>query len=351
MNTLIIPCAGRSSRFPNMRPKYLLTHPDGKLMVQKAIEAMDFEMFDQVVIVIVKFHCEIYEADLILNQAFAGSRKIRICILDDFTSCAAETIYQTINKLNITGSITIKDSDNKVEYPGMGDRDNFVVGKRLSLNDKMSNIPAKSFIRINSDRLLLDIIEKKIVSDIVCLGVYGFKDVNIFTTAYQKLLKKNVRGEIYISHVLSYILKEGREPFFFKECTHYEDWGTLEEWKVTQNKCATYFVDFDGVLIKNSGRFGRINWNNNFEMIESNCAILRERQLEGAQIIITTSRPEEYRRVIEKLLDKVGLRPFAILMGLNHAPRFLINDFAPSNPYPTAMGISIPRNGKLNDYL
>ena len=86
-------------------------------------------------------------------------------------------------------------------------------------------------------------------------------------------------------------------------------------------------------------------------MIESNCAILRERQLEGAQIIITTSRPEEYRRVIEKLLDKVGLRPFAILMGLNHAPRFLINDFAPSNPYPTAMGISIPRNGKLNDYL
>ena len=28
MKTLIVPCAGRSSRFPNMKPKYLLTHPD-----------------------------------------------------------------------------------------------------------------------------------------------------------------------------------------------------------------------------------------------------------------------------------------------------------------------------------
>ena len=26
MNTLIIPCAGKSNRFPNMKPKWLLTH-------------------------------------------------------------------------------------------------------------------------------------------------------------------------------------------------------------------------------------------------------------------------------------------------------------------------------------
>ena len=35
MNTLLIPCAGKSNRFPNMKPKWMLTHPDGKLMIEK----------------------------------------------------------------------------------------------------------------------------------------------------------------------------------------------------------------------------------------------------------------------------------------------------------------------------
>ena len=33
---VIIPCAGRSSRYPGTRPKYLLTMYDGELMFEKA---------------------------------------------------------------------------------------------------------------------------------------------------------------------------------------------------------------------------------------------------------------------------------------------------------------------------
>ena len=50
MNTLIIPCAGKSSRFPNMKPKYMLTHPDGKLMIEKAMENINLEVFNRVII-------------------------------------------------------------------------------------------------------------------------------------------------------------------------------------------------------------------------------------------------------------------------------------------------------------
>jgi len=38
MTTLIIPCAGKSSRYPGEKPKWLFTHPDGKLMLEKSIE-------------------------------------------------------------------------------------------------------------------------------------------------------------------------------------------------------------------------------------------------------------------------------------------------------------------------
>ena len=70
MATLIIPCAGKSSRFPNMKPKWMLTHPDGKLMIEKSIEQLPLEVFDRIVITIVKEHCETYEADVILKQVF-----------------------------------------------------------------------------------------------------------------------------------------------------------------------------------------------------------------------------------------------------------------------------------------
>jgi 2-C-methyl-D-erythritol 4-phosphate cytidylyltransferase len=35
---IILPCAGLSTRFPNLRPKYLLTDYNGKLMVENALK-------------------------------------------------------------------------------------------------------------------------------------------------------------------------------------------------------------------------------------------------------------------------------------------------------------------------
>ena len=37
MKNLILPVAGQSSRYPNMRPKWLITMPDGKLMIEKSV--------------------------------------------------------------------------------------------------------------------------------------------------------------------------------------------------------------------------------------------------------------------------------------------------------------------------
>lgn len=34
---LLVPMAGKSSRFPNMRPKWMLTHPNGRFMAIQSI--------------------------------------------------------------------------------------------------------------------------------------------------------------------------------------------------------------------------------------------------------------------------------------------------------------------------
>jgi len=37
MKTLLLPVAGKSARYPGMRPKWLLTMPNGKLMIEQSV--------------------------------------------------------------------------------------------------------------------------------------------------------------------------------------------------------------------------------------------------------------------------------------------------------------------------
>ncbi len=351
MNTLIIPCAGKSNRFPNMKPKWMLTHPDGELMIEKALKGLNLNIFDRIVITIVKPHDKKYEASLILSQVFKNNSKVEICILDDFTKSASETVYLTLEKMNITGAFVVKDSDNCVYAEISTPIQNSIVGYDLYKHPNISNIPGKSFLITNKQNIIEDIIEKRVVSNTICLGVYLFEDVDLFKKAYSELIEKQISGEMYISHVISYILSNNKDIFIALEATGYEDWGTLQEWKDVQKDYRTYFVDVDGVLLKNCGKYGSCNWFNNKEIIPENIETIRELQEKGAQIVITTSRTEEFREDLIAILSQNGITPYAILMGMNHSARVVINDFAPTNPYPSGIAITLPRNNKIGEYL
>ena len=351
MNTLIIPCAGKSNRFPNMKPKWLLTHPDGDLMIEKAIKGLNTEIFDRIIITIVKPHDEKYEAGLILSQVFNNNPKVEICILDDFTKSASETVYLTLCKMQVKGPFVIKDSDNCV-YVDLPERIiNSIVSYDLHKYPNVSNIPGKSFLIVNENNIIQDIVEKRIVSNTICLGVYAFESAEDFINAYLEIIRKDIPGELFVSHVISYMLSTKKYIFLSLAANGYDDWGTLAEWKAVQKKYRTYFVDVDGVLMKNCGKYGSRNWYNNDEIIPENIEAIRILQENGAQIVITTSRTEEFRKSLEELLIKNGIKPYAILMGMNHAARVVINDFAPTNPYPSSMAITLPRNGLIKEYL
>lgn len=351
MSTLIIPCAGKSSRFPNMKPKYMLTHPDGKLMIEKAMENINTDIFNRIIITIVKPHDDKYEANLIMHQVFQNNPKVEICMLDDFTSSASETIYKTLIKMNVTGSFVIKDSDNRVGIELDKDIKNMIIGYNLRDHRDVSNIPGKSFLIINEQNVIKDIIEKQIVSDVICLGVYCFENASDFKLAYEEMQNKQISGEMYISHVISYMLSSDKCIFKAKMATSYDDWGTLSEWQKVQKQHRTYFVDVDGVILKNSGKYGKVNWYNNTTVLEENVTILKQLYDSGAQIVITTSRTEEFRPALEQMFDRFGIKPYAILMGMNHAARVVINDFAPTNPYPSGIAITLPRNSSIKEYL
>jgi hypothetical protein len=354
MKTLIIPCAGKSSRFPDMKPKYLLTHPDGNLMIKKALDGLMLEQFDRILISIVKEHNEKFESALILRQLFemANNPRFELLILKQFTSCQAETVFQTIKEAHVTGQIVVKDADNFTSFESGEIESNSVGGINIETFPKEINrLGAKSFLVVNTQNIIIDIIERKIKSNIVCVGIYSFDDANVFCDVYLVLRESALAGEIYVSHIISYLIGVKRMVFIYKNAKEYEDWGTLKDWRITQAKNKTYFIDLDGVLLKNKGKYGSKNWDNYCEPIEENLKVIKHLFDEGAKIVITTSREEKYFEQIKLFLSSNGIKEHAIVTGCTHASRVIINDFAPTNPYPACEAINIPRNGNLSEYL
>jgi len=349
MNNLVIPAAGLSSRFPGMKPKWLLTHPDGSLMIKKVLGSFKLANYDRVVITILRDHCQKYNADLIIQQLFGTS--VEVCILEQQTKDPAETIAKTIQMMDLKGFITIKDSDCYVSADYPIDKQ-FICGLTIDKMDDIVRIHNKSFIIKNDENIITDIIEKKVVSDTVCLGVYCL-DIDNLMSAYDKINSSPVYrhdNEMYISHIVSYLISQN-DILHFVEAKQFIDWGTLKEWRKEQKKFRTYFFDIDGVFLKNTGKYGVKNWSNTFEPIQENIDTLKELSDSGAQIIFTTARPTEHMGRFKKLLLENKIKYKDIITDCNHSQRVIVNDFAPTNPYPSCDSISIPRNCNLGDYL
>lgn len=354
MKTLIVPCAGGSSRFPNMRPKWMLYYPDGKLMVEKALEGLDLKEYDQVIFTIVRDHVEKFQAAQILEDIFhfSVSKVFKLCILEDFTSCQAETVYLTLLYNNVTGSFVVKDSDNYI-CVSMKNKLDCVAGINIETCGKeIARLSAKSFLILNNQGIITDIIEKQIKSEYISVGMYGFRDVELFKDAYLHLKDvSDKKYEIYLSHIIAYLIGTKKSVYTYLEATDYEDWGTLEDWNIVLRKKRTIIINIDGLLFEKNGRYGANNWSQSLKPNESNMKKLREQSEMGAQIILLTSMSEDYINSIEELLKVYGVQVYKIISGCFLSQELLISKKDDAIPYPACDSINIIDNTELKDYL
>jgi hypothetical protein len=352
MTTLIIPCSGKSSRFPSIRPKWLFTHPNGELMIERAIRP--FENKSQIkkkIITITRQIDKKFNAKQILNQAFG--KKVEVLILKNKTKSASETVFKTIKSLKIAGQIIVKDSDNFFEIDKKFNikNKNFVFYADIEKNTQVQNIHHKSFLLINNKNQILNIEEKKVVSEKICVGIYSFKSVNDFKKHYNFCKNKFQKQEIFISFIVKSMLAENN-LFLTSEVINYEDYGSFSDWLKIRARYRTYFVDLDGVIFINKGKYGKKNWNSKNVLINENIETLKKLNTGNAQIIFTTSRPDNFRNKLLNEIRKIGFKKFKLITGLNHGQRIIINDYSTTNPNPTALSINLHRNSnKLKDLI
>ena len=80
-------------------------------------------------------------------------------------------------------------------------------------------------------------------------------------------------------------------------------------------------------------------------------ALLNKKQ-SGCKLVFITARHEKYRKLTQDTLNGLGFGDCQLVMNVHHSKRILINDYANSNPYPTAVAINIERdNENLGDMI
>lgn len=307
MSTLIVPCLGR--RIVNGIPQYLHRHPNGKLLIERSIEGIFSEEYDRVVVVLLEVDIKEHHADIIINDELK-KYPIEIVVLNSMTSGPAETVYMAIQKANIKGSVVVKDVDNYLKMKNVP-HGNFVAGLDLNTWERdVHNLRNKSFLILNEQGNLLDIIEKKVRSDVICLGLYGFNKAEDFIKAYKKLNDISYPiSRLYISHVISYLIGYSGRVFHYMEALEYENWGDERLWKDMQRDYTLYFIDLDNILEKNG------------TLSESNKKKLSVLQQRGASFIGYTVENEEYKISALKVLQSAGLQFIKIIYGCPYSEK------------------------------
>lgn len=343
--------AGKSSRFPNMKPKWMLTHPmKNRFMGIESILGLNLEFFDNIYYVCLSDHEKthgFFDGFMSELDDLGIKDKVKFLFLPEQTSSQSETVYMAIQTAKIDGFIFIKDSDGYYECD-ITDENNQVAFFDLNDMDDI-NARTKSYIEFDINGLITNIVEKKVISSTFSVGGYGFASAKEFCKIYETF--KDTEEECYISHIIFEMILSG-SSFYGLKTKNFKDWGTLDAWNKYKSQYRCLFVDIDGTLVSNSS----IHFSpyvGTGDPLNSNISLLRSLYDSGkVKIILTTSRPERLRQLTISEMMKYNIPYDTLIMDLPHCKRIVINDFAKSNPYPSCDSINIPRNSdNLAEFL
>jgi len=339
---IILPAAGLSTRFPNMRPKFTLTDYKGMMMFERAIQYYIGKY--NVTIGILKEHDTKYNISTYIKNTY--DKLVNVVVLDELTTGPAHTVYEILKKANISddNEFFIKDCDSFFDHiPTEG---NYVCVSSITEHEVLKRLSSKSFVISNDQGIINGIIEKKVVSDKFCVGGYKFDNVGLYKRTYEKLQSKNVK-EIFVSHIIQDCLMN-KHIFLEKQITNYVDVGTAEDW-FEYNDRPVIFCDIDGTLIKAQPK---AMYHEAPVALEENVKTLLKYQDKGSQIIFTTARFKKYDDRTREILDSLGFKNYELVSGLQNVRRIIVNDYNEANPYPRATSINLKRDtDNLKDFI
>ena len=114
--------------------------------------------------------------------------------------------------------------------------------------------------------------------------------------------------------------------------------------KHIEQRPKTIFCDIDGTLVIHEDPSATAKTDHKATIIPGVLEKLKEWDMKGYCIILTTGRKESCRKETERQLSDLGIWYDQLVMGIGGGARVLINDKKPYADFETAVAFNLERN-------
>jgi len=211
---LVIPMAGSGQRFKDegfttLKP---FINVSGQWMVEWALKSFDLAKIRKIIFLVRKDHDKEVGAVEKLKQKYG--KQCECVIVNGPTEGAACTALLAKEYLDTDEDIIIKDSDGYI----LSDIHRVIQKKPNGLLGILSTVTLRegdsySFARTDSKGYVVEVAERKRISDNVIAGLYYFIHGSDFVKYAEQMIKKDkrVNGEFYVAPVYQEMIEDGKK--------------------------------------------------------------------------------------------------------------------------------------------
>ncbi len=336
---VIVPCCGRSSRFPGQPPKWMLPAADGQPMLRLALSGLRLAL-DDLIVTILREHEEKFDVQAGLASVFG--RPIRVAILEKPTASQSETVAATLRQVSLEEPFLVKDSDGYFQCLDITSDVNYICVDTLNHFD-LINPRNKSYVQVDAADRILSMREKVVISDLFNVGGYFFRSPAEFLRYYDSLATTATNSELYLSNVVSAMLAGG-VSFEARRTSGYQDWGTAHDWRRALLGKSAYLISLDGFVFERGSRYFRPRFQDvrpNPKAVEA----VRELAKAGNQIVYLSIRPQSEEKLTRQQLVVNELPAGQIVWDCPSAQWHLVTAPHPTLPFATGIAAELDPTG------
>lgn len=223
--------AGKGRRFMDAgynMPKPLIPVLDNKTVIESVIEGLGVNVEAQFIFIVQQEHCDKYQLDMVLKKKISNCIIIPIDYVTEGQLC---TVLLAESYINNDDELLICNCDINVNW----DFEYFMEFSQTRKSDGVivtttSSNPAFSFVQVNSNGIVTETAEKRVISKNGNVGIFYWKRGSEFVKYGHLFIDENVRvnNEFYIGPMYNNAIKDGKR-FVIYEVHHPLSFGTPEE--------------------------------------------------------------------------------------------------------------------------
>lgn len=211
MLNIVIPMAGHGSRFAKAGytdPKPLIP-VHGKPMIEVVIDNLRPTQDHCFTFICQQQHLDQYGLGERLQLLAPGCHVVPVSQVTEGAAC---TVLLAKDIINTSEPLMIANCDQYVdvsidEYLSRMEAEN-LDGLIMTMT---ANDPKWSFVRLNDQRLVTEVVEKKVVSNEATVGIYNYRSGAAFVAAAEAMIGKNLRvnNEFYVAPAYNEMIAAG----------------------------------------------------------------------------------------------------------------------------------------------